>query len=159
MRIGILSDTHDHLTMIDQALAIFRQQGVEMLLHPGDVVAPFAAKRLLTWTGPLHIVYGNNDGERKGLKTLLPQIQDGPLLIDAGGRRILLHHSIDWCEPKDIAAADIIVTGHSHEIVNELRDRKLYVNPGECCGWVTGRGTIAVADTQQMSAEIIEVKP
>ena len=90
MKIGVLSDTHDHLTMIEAALAIFRQRQVEMVLHPGDVVAPFAAKHLLKWTGPLKIIFGNNDGERKGLKVLLPQIQDGPLFIDAGGKKVLL---------------------------------------------------------------------
>ena len=158
MRIGVLSDTHDHLTMLDAALAIFRRRQVEMVLHAGDVVAPFAAKRMLTWEGPLKIVFGNNDGERKGLKVLLPQIQDGPVFVEAGGRKILLHHSYDWCVPKDVAAADVIVTGHTHEVVNETKDRKLFLNAGECCGWVTGRGTIAVLDTEGMSAEIIEVK-
>jgi putative phosphoesterase len=158
MRIGVLSDTHDHLKMMDAALGIFRQRQVEMILHAGDVVAPFAAKRMLTWTGPLKIVFGNNDGERKGLKVLLPYIQDGPLIVEAGSKKILLHHDYDWCEPKDIAAVDIIVTGHTHEVVNEARDRKLFLNAGECCGWVTGRGTIAVLDTDRMAAEIIEVR-
>jgi putative phosphoesterase len=157
MRIGVLSDTHDHLAYLDAAVGEFRRRQVEMLLHPGDVVAPFAAKRLLGWSGPLKIVYGNNDGERKGLKVILPEIQDGPLFIDADGKRILLHHALDWCAPADITAADIIVTGHTHEVVNEARDRKLYLNPGECCGWVTGRSTIAVLDTDRMSAEIVEV--
>ncbi|HSW44226.1 MAG TPA: metallophosphoesterase [Phycisphaerae bacterium] len=159
MKIGVLSDTHDQLTMIDTALALFRQHRVEMLLHPGDVVAPFAAKHMLAWTGPLKIIFGNNDGERKGLKVLLPQIQDGPLFVEAAGRKILLHHAYEWCTPHDITAADIVVTGHTHEIVNETRDRKLFLNPGECCGWVTGRGTVALLDTEHMTAEIIEVKP
>ena len=157
MRIGVLSDTHDHLAYLNAALDIFRRRSVELLLHPGDVVAPFAAKRMLTWQGPLKIVYGNNDGERKGLKVLLPEIQDGPLFFDAAGKRILLHHALDWCTPADLTAADIIVTGHTHEVVNEVRDRKLYLNPGECCGWVTGRSTIAVLDTDRMAAEIVEV--
>jgi len=159
MRIGVLSDTHDRLTAIDAALAVFRQRGVEALLHPGDIVAPFAAKHLRTWEKPLYVTYGNNDGERRGLKSILPQIQDGPLPIELGGKRILLHHFIDWCSPADIAGADIIVTGHSHEIVQTVRDGKLFLNPGECCGWVTGRATIAILDTRTLSAEIIEVTP
>ncbi len=159
MRIGVLSDTHDRLPAMDHALALLRQRGVEMLVHPGDVIAPFAAKRLLAWTGPLKITYGNNDGERRGLKSVLPQIQDGPLSFEAGGRQILLHHFIDWCSPESIAAAEIIVTGHTHEVVNETRDGRLFLNPGECCGWVNGRCTVAILDTDGPSAEIIEVKP
>lgn len=157
MRIGVISDTHDRLPVIDRGLDALRQRGVEALLHPGDVVSPFAAKRLLAWDGPLHITYGNNDGEHKGLRTVLPQIQDGPIRIELGGKRILLHHFIDWCPACEIALADIIVTGHTHEIVSEVREGKLFLNPGECCGWLTGRCTVAVLDTDTLSAEIIEV--
>ncbi len=159
MLLGVLSDTHDRLPAIDGALAIFRARGVQAVLHPGDLVAPFAARRLLAWTGPLHVTYGNNDGERKGLRTVLPMIQDGPLWIDIDGRRVLLHHAEEWCRPEDLARADIVVTGHSHEIVNRVEGGRLRLNPGECCGWVTGRCTVAIVDTRGPSAEIIEVNP
>lgn len=157
MRIGVISDTHDRLPTLDAGLELLTQRNVEAIIHPGDVIAPFAAKRLLAWKGPLHITYGNNDGERHGLKKVLPQIQDGPLWVDAGGRRILVHHFIDWCEASDTAQADIIITGHTHEVVNERRDGRLFLNPGECCGWVHGRCTVAVLDTGALAAEIIEV--
>lgn len=157
MRIGVISDTHDRLPTLDRGLNILRDRAVDAIIHPGDVIAPFAAKRLLAWTGPLHITYGNNDGEREGLQRILPQIQDGPLWVDADGRRILVHHFLDWCRPEDVAAADIIVTGHTHEVVNERYDGKLFLNPGECCGWVHGRCTVAVLDTDSLSAEIVEV--
>lgn len=157
MRIGVLSDTHDRLPTLDRAITMLRGRNIEALIHAGDVIAPFAAKRLLAWTGPLHITYGNNDGERKGLKAVLPGIQDGPLWVEAKGKLILVHHFIDWCDPADIALADIIITGHTHEVVNEKRAGKLFLNPGECCGWVYNRCTAAVLDTDAMSAEIIEV--
>jgi len=157
MRIGVISDTHDRLPTLDRGLALLRDRGVEIMVHPGDVVAPFAARRLLAWTGPLHITYGNNDGERTGLKAVLPQIQDGPLWFDADGRRILVHHFIDWCDPDDVRRADAIITGHTHQVVNERKDGKLFLNSGECCGWVYGRCTVAVLDTRSLSAEIIEV--
>src|SRR5262245_57045181 len=157
MRFGVISDTHDRLPAIDRALRILKGRNVDAIIHPGDVIAPFAAKQLLAWTGPLHITYGNNDGERKGLKTILPQIQDGPLWVEAAGNVLLVHHFIDWCDPADISLSDVIVTGHTHEIVNEKRQTKLFLNPGECCGWVYGKCTVAVLDTESGSAEIIEV--
>lgn len=157
MLIGVMSDTHDRLTTMSRGLEILREHGVEAILHPGDVVAPFAARRMLAWDGPLYVTYGNNDGERIGLKKVLPQIQDGPLSIELGGKRILVHHFVEWCSVSDIAVADIIVTGHTHEVVNERRDGKLFINPGECCGWLYGRCTVAVLDTDRLSAEIIEV--
>ena len=159
MRIGVLADTHDRLPALERGLAILQERQVEAIVHAGDLVAPFTAKRLLAWRGPLHVIYGNNDGERRGLKAVLNQITDGPLWIPAGGRRVLLHHFIDWCKADDVAKADIIITGHTHEVVSERRDGKLFLNPGECCGWVNGRCTLAVLDTRSLSAEVIEVTP
>ena len=159
MRIGVLADTHDRLPAMDCALDLFEQRHVETIIHPGDLVAPFAAKQLLAWSGPLYVIYGNNDGEREGLKAVLPMIQDGPLWVEAGDKRVLVHHFVEWCRPEQIARADIVVTGHTHEVVNELRDGKLFLNPGECCGWVNGRCTAAILDTDTLSAEILEVMP
>ena len=87
MLIGIFSDTHDQLIAIDRALEVFRQRKVDFVIHGGDLISPFAAKRLKAGvTVPLYIIYGNNDGERDGLKKILPQIQDGPMFIEAAAR-------------------------------------------------------------------------
>ncbi len=157
MLVGVISDTHDRLPAIDRALALFAERGVEAIIHPGDLVAPFAARRMLGYEGPLHVTYGNNDGERKGLKHVLRQIVDGPLPVALGGRNILIHHFIDWCKPQDIEWADIVITGHTHEVVNRFEGDKLFLNPGEACGWVNGRCTVAVLDTDGPSAETCEL--
>lgn len=157
MLIGVLADSHDRLPLIDAALDLFDHRRVHAVIHAGDFVAPFAVRRLLRYTGPLYATYGNNDGERAGLKALLPQLQDGPLFLSFAGRTILVHHFIDWCTADDVTRADIIITGHTHEVVQETRDGKLFLNPGECCGWVTGRCTAALLDPHHLTAEIIEL--
>ena len=157
MLIGVISDTHDHLTTIDRAIDLFDQRGAQAMIHPGDLVAPFAARQLLKYTGPIYVTYGNNDGEREGLHKILPQITDGPLKIVMGGKKILVHHFIEWCSQSDIDEADIVITGHTHEVVNEEQDGKLLLNPGECCGWVNDRATVGLLDTEAMSMEIVEL--
>jgi len=157
MHIGVLSDTHDRLPAIEAVLQRFRDLGLTTILHPGDIVAPFAAKVLARFPGTLHVTYGNNDGERHGLRQVLPQIRDGPLLLELADRHVLLHHALEWCRPEALAAADLVVTGHTHEVRIESRAGQLLVNPGECCGWVTGRCTAAVIDLDALSAELIEV--
>ena len=157
MLIGVISDTHDRLPAIDRALALFDRRKVDAVIHSGDVIAPFAARRLLAWNGPLHIVYGNNDGERAGLQDVLRQIVEPPLFVDLGRRRILIHHYVDWCKPDDITAADIVITGHTHAVVNRVNGGKLFLNPGEASGWVNGRCTAAILDTDAPSAEICEL--
>ncbi len=157
MRIGVISDTHDRLPTLRRALELFQQAGVDTLLHPGDIVAPFAARVLAEFAGTVHVIYGNNDGERSGLRGVLPQIVDGPLVVELAKRRVLLHHALEWCRPEDIEQADMIVTGHTHAEQIEKRDGRLFVNPGECCGWVTGRATVALVDLPANEAELIEV--
>ena len=138
MKIGVIADSHDHLPPLRRAVAMFARMKVQAIIHAGDFIAPFAAKLLappqVSDVLPVHCVFGNNDGEREGLKKILPQLVDGPLHLELGGKRIVVHHFIDWLKPDDIAAADIVITGHTHEVVNETRDGKLILNPGECCG-------------------------
>jgi predicted phosphodiesterase len=33
----------------------------------------------------------------------------------------------------------------------------MYINPGECGGWLKGRSTVAILDTEKMQAEIIDL--
>ena len=159
MQVGVISDTHDRLPTFRRAVALFQRLKVEAVLHAGDYVAPFAAKLIApdVLDVPLYCIYGNNDGERKGLKAVLPNLIDGPLTVKLGGRTIVMHHFLDWLKPADYAGADVVITGHTHEVVNETRDGKLFLNPGECCGWLTDRCTVALLDLVEMSAQIIEV--
>ena len=102
MKVGVISDTHDRLPTFRQALAMFQRLNVGAILHAGDYVAPFAAKLLadpeLVGDTPVFGVYGNNDGERAGLKKVLPQLVDGfvpPLNgLPRFVRRLVDH--VDW---------------------------------------------------------------
>lgn len=138
---------------------MFRRLNVAAVFHAGDYIAPFAAKLLApdALKIPLHCVYGNNDGERKGLKAILTNIVDGPLTVELAGRRIVMHHFIDWLTPEQIAPADIVITGHTHAVVNEQKNGKLLLNPGECCGWVNDRPTVALLDLASLKADIVDV--
>ncbi|MCK4687182.1 MAG: metallophosphoesterase family protein, partial [Candidatus Lokiarchaeota archaeon] len=53
---------------------------------------------------------------------------------------------------------DIILFGHTHALMNKRYENGvLVVNPGELCGYLTGRATFAIVDTNKMEAEIIEL--
>ena len=56
-----------------------------------------------------------------------------------------------------LAGLGIVVCGHTHEPSVKSEGTSLLVNPGECCGWVSGRSTIAIADTESRTAEIISL--
>ena len=168
MKIGVISDTHDRLPTFRRALAMFAQLDVAAIFHAGDYVAPFAAKLLAPGARDIgqrtvHCIYGNNDGERAGLKKVLPQIVDGPLRVTLetphGPRVVAMHHFIEWFKPDELKGADIVISGHNHEASVEQRDGRLLLNPGECCGWVNERCTVALLDLSQPrpEARIVEV--
>ena len=157
MLIGIFSDTHDNLPQIKKAIAEFKRRNVQAVLHAGDIVAPFAAKEIAKIDVPLHIVYGNNDGEKTGLRQVLPQIESGPILIHLGDCAIAMAHDFEQIPTKFRAQAGVLVAGHTHQAFVKSENGKLMINPGECGGWLKGRSTIAILGTDSLQAEIIDL--
>ena len=52
---------------------------------------------------------------------------------------------------------DVIVHGHTHRAGVHRKGNTLVVNPGEACGYLSGRSTIALFDTDNQKANIIEL--
>ena len=149
MEIGIIADTHDNVPKIVKAVKILNSRKVNFVIHCGDFIAPFSLipfKGLnCDWIG----VFGNNDGEKKGLLAKSEnRIKEAPYLLELEGIRIVITH-----EFKD-SDADIILFGHSHE-PSVKRNSKLIINPGEVGGWLQGKSSLAIVDLKSMEAEII----
>ncbi|ABM80549.1 phosphoesterase [Hyperthermus butylicus DSM 5456] len=170
MLVGLVSDTHDDVSAARRAAEVFSRHGVEVVLHLGDVVAPFTLK-VFGEAGirRLYAVYGNNCGERLGLQRLAVQygyrIEEWPLLVEAGNRRILMLHGVGSQEKtrelvEALAASqryDVVAYGHTHQVDVRRVGGVLVVNPGEACGCLTGRKTVAILDTETLSVEIVEL--
>jgi putative phosphoesterase len=52
---------------------------------------------------------------------------------------------------------NIIVHGHTHKAEVYSKGKTLIVNPGEACGYLTGKSTIAVLNTERREAKIIQL--
>ena len=160
MKIGILSDTHDRLPLLERAVERFNAEGVDLVLHAGDFVSPFTAIPLSKLEAEFAGVFGNNDGDRLYLAKRFEEI--GPIHLgyhafEIDGMRVVLMH-----EPKSIDALadsghyDLIVYGHTHHV--DLRTEGcIVVNPGEACGYLSGRATAVLLDTQERTPQIIEL--
>ncbi len=156
MRIGVMADSHDNLPMISRAISLFERRGLEVLIHSGDIIAPFAMKEIVEFPGRLIAIFGNNDGERKGLRKVFRRIREGPLKVNIKGKIIVVTHELGALSRKMQGEADIIVYGHTH--IPEVKCSKpLVINPGECGGWLSGKPTVAIIDLEEMSAEIIDL--
>lgn len=150
MKIGIISDTHDHLARTRNAVTIFNEHKVDCVLHAGDYVSPFSINPLLTlqceWSG----VFGNNDGDREYLKTKSQgRIKEGPLFLDLDSRKIAVMHSFQS------VPADIIICGHTHKPEIRHDGTTLIINPGEACGWITTQSSIVILDLETMHPDLI----
>ena len=156
MLIGIVADSHDNLDAARAAVRILRENGVEHLLHAGDIIAPFAAQVFLELGVPIDAVFGNNDGEKTRLTELLPGIAPGARKMKIGGKTIVLVHDRKKAMPREIDFAEILVHGHTHQADVRREGNRVEVNPGEVGGWVTGKKSLAIWDTEADLPEIIE---
>ena len=160
MRIGIVSDTHDHLGNVAQIVAIFAAARVARVVHTGDITQPKTLRAFASLAAPLVGVYGNNDREREGLAHACAEtgasFVDGPLELTWAGRRILVIH-----DPKELPAErrrgfDLLLHGHEHRPTLERRDGLLILNPGECAGHIKGHNAIGVLDLETLAFELVK---
>lgn len=84
------------------------------------------------------------------------EIYDAPHLFNIDGKKFLVVHSLESLNPQLEKDADIIIFAHTHE--SKIRKNgKIYINPGECGGWLNGKSTIAILDTETRGVEIIDL--
>ncbi|HII60514.1 metallophosphoesterase [Pyrococcus horikoshii] len=160
MKVGIMSDTHDNLSAIRLAVEFFNREGVNLVLHAGDFVAPFVAKELSNLKAPLKGVFGNNDGEREGLREKLG-IKDDILTLNLDGLKVVMLHGTDERVVEAFAKSqlyDIVIRGHTHKYGIQEVGRTIVVNPGEVCGYLTGIKSVALLNTTEREVRIINLK-
>ena len=159
MKIGIMADSHDNIPAIKRALERLGAEGAACLIHAGDFIAPFAVREILKFDGPVLGCFGNNDGERQGIRKTFPDVREAPAMLSLGGRSILLVHDAAEATPDLLSRADVMIFAHTHKPLVESVDRCLRINPGETGGWLHGSHTVAMLDTDTLEARILEFQP
>ena len=61
MRIGVVSDTHNNFKNIDQIIAIFNSENLDLVIHTGDITKAETLRKFSNLNCPLKGVFGNND--------------------------------------------------------------------------------------------------
>ncbi|HVP27179.1 MAG TPA: metallophosphoesterase [Candidatus Bathyarchaeia archaeon] len=165
MIIGIISDTHDNLPEIDKAIKRLNKENVGLVLHAGDYVSPFVVPKFKALKARLIGVFGNNDGGRELLKKKFSENENLELhgnfaKITNGGLKIAVLHG----DEEELLEAliesqgfDVVVHGHVHKAEIYKKGKTLVINPGEVCGYLSGKSTIALLDTAKCKARIVEL--
>jgi putative phosphoesterase len=165
MLIGLISDTHDNLPQIEKAITFLNNAGVQLVLHAGDYCSPFTIAKFKALNCRFVGVLGNNDGDQELLKKRFSETQNCEIhgrfaQIDINDYRIALLHGD---EPELLFALrygqrfNVIVHGHTHNKAIEQHENMLIFNPGELCGYLTGKSTFALLNTETKEAQIIEI--
>jgi len=170
--VGIMSDTHDCLPLVDKAVKKILEQKVELILHAGDYISPFVISHFKPFRGMFIGVFGNNDGDHEFLKRRFAEFgleirgEFAEVRID-NVRVALLHGGEPGGPPgasellKSLIESecyDVIVHGHVHEAKAYKKGKTLIINPGEVCGYLTGKPTVAVLNTKNLDVKIIPLE-
>lgn len=142
-RIGLLSDSHGRAAVTQRAARTLIDQGVEMLIHLGDVESPEVLDALVEGVnanGSLHpavrVVFGNVDlnaaeltryAESLGIEVDHPagrlEIDGKRLAFTHGDRASLVSRAMD-------AGVDYLCHGHTHKPRDERSGPTRLINPG-----------------------------
>jgi putative phosphoesterase len=119
-RIGVISDTHGLLR--PEVAKVF--EGVELILHGGDIGKPEVIKQLKT-IAPVIAIRGNNDTAawaRAIPETKLTRIEAVTVYM--------LHNLKELDVDPEAKGFRAVISGHSHKPSIERRNGVLFVNPG-----------------------------
>jgi len=162
MRIAVISDSHDNIWKLEEAMP--HLAAADVVLHCGDIIAPFMIIRLIKGTNnrPVHIVWGNNDGD----KLLLAKVANSAAnihlhgdfaFLDLEGFKVAINHYPKLAHSLAKSGSfDLVCYGHDHTAHQEWVGDTLLLNPGELMGMNT-RSTLAMYDTSKRVVNFIEI--
>ena len=120
MIVGVISDTHGLL----RPEALEQLRGSEHIIHAGDIgeteIIP-ALERI----APVTAIRGNID--RSAWAQRFPETE----MVELGGLHLYVIHDLNALDlnPKAAGVA-VVISGHSHQAKQEVKEGVLYFNPG-----------------------------
>lgn len=160
MLIGIISDTHENVPAIERAVAILAARKPGIVIHCGDIISPPVLPHFKPL--PMRFVFGNNDGEREGLRMKalelgFDEISD-ELELNFNGRKVYVYHGTKAKHLEERASSeafDYVLCGHTHALRDERRGRTRIINPGAL--FKAAEYTVALLDPHSDTLEILKV--
>ena len=162
MQIAVLSDTHDNIWKLAEAMP--HLAAADAVIHCGDLVAPFVLQQMGEGVPdkPIHVVWGNNDGDTFRLAKVAARFPHIVLhaelaRIEIGGMPIAVTHYPEIA--RDLARSGsfrLVAYGHDHQAHEERVGDCLLLNPGEVMG-MKGRSTLAVVGVPDGSVRWVDL--
>lgn len=159
--IGLMSDSHDHLTNIKKLVTIFNEQKVDIAFHLGDYNSEFIIKELGNLNCPFIGLLGENDGD---VYSLLKACSDN-MEIFKNQHEIRLNDK-NFLLIRDPKYLNIIVSSEQYNFIIFGQDHKLsisknanvhIINPGEVCGYISGKAQAIILNILTGESQIIDL--
>jgi hypothetical protein len=150
MKVGVISDTHGLLR--PEAVELLR--GSEHIIHAGDIgtaeIIPALEK-----IAPVTAIRGNVDTQSWARRFAETEV------VELEGLHIYLIHDVNALDLNPKAAGfAAVISGHSHQPKQEMKDGVLYFNPGSAgprrFKLPVSVGRLVIAEGK-VSAEILEI--
>ncbi|MGM0587055.1 MAG: YfcE family phosphodiesterase [Bacteroidota bacterium] len=161
MKIGILSDTHDHVPRIKEAFELFEQRGAQIVLHSGDFCSPFMIPEMKA--PKVFAVWGNNDGDIHLIQRKCHQhnieLLGGFGELELGGRKLALYHGTYAGVTQALVDSenyDVVVSGHTHTYICEQKGKTWHLNPGSVHGFGKN-GSAMILNSSDMTVERLKL--
>ncbi len=137
-----------------------RAKEADYLLHCGDIVSPFTLRHLASlFQGPIHIVWGNNDGDRWRLSQVAASLSNVILHgefaeLELEGFRVAMTHFPAIARPLlKSGRYDLVCCGHNHQAAVVREEGRLLVNPGTLYGTLWP-ATYAIVETEKREVSL-----
>ena len=127
LRIGVVSDSHGELYMLDRLVSLMGK--IELLLHLGDHYKDII-KLNPKYNYNIDYIVGNNDfaGVVKSDKLII--INSKRILLTHGHRYNVNNGLLNLKNKAEEEMADIVLYGHTHKYNMEYINNTLFLNPG-----------------------------
>ena len=162
MKIAVISDTHDHLENLVKAIERINEAGAQELIHCGDMCSPFVIDRLAKFNGKVHVVFGNNDGDKFTINKVSSKFNNIIIhgeagIIETPDGDIAFAHKPELARGFASTGRYIAVFyGHTHKHSVEDINGTPFINPGELMGLVEKPGWI-IFSTEDKSTSHYEL--
>ncbi|RLE44863.1 metallophosphoesterase [Candidatus Woesearchaeota archaeon] len=163
MKVAIVSDIHDNILKLEKMINFLKEIDADGIIFLGDLVSPFVIKFIGNiWEKKFWGVFGNNEGDVGVIKDFSLKFEN----IDIEGKfRILKIKDLEIAimhEPLHLKFVPenvkFIFYGHTHKVDVKEEKGRLIINPGELCGWLTGKSTFVIFDFETLNFAFKEVK-
>ena len=158
--IGIISDTHENIPNILEAVKVFQKHKADLVIHLGDIIAP-ATIRFFKGLN-MKFIKGNCDGDLPNIIKKAQEIHGEYLgefaVLDIKGKKIAALHGISQPEIDALVKSqqyDYLLRGHNHRKQDEKIGKTRIINPG--AHYYQSENTIVLLDVEKDQVEFVEV--